>query len=461
MKSSVETLSPTRVKLTIEVPFDELGPSLDAAYKRFGRQVKVQGFRPGKVPARILDQRVGRGAILEEALQDAVTRCYAEAVRETELRVAGRPEIELSSFGDGEPLLFTATVDVRPEIELPAYDGLAVTVDEVGVTEADVDGQLGGLQDRFAVLQPAERAVQLGDYVQIDLRATKDGELIPGSEASGLSYEVGSDGLVPGLDRALVGLSAGEQKSFDAEIGYGELAGTEATFDVTVTAVKVKEVPPLDDDFAATASEFDTIGELRGEIRGRMERIRKLEQAEQARDRILDTLIGMVDVPLPEAMVAEEYDWRRSRMEQQLEQAGLTLAQFVAESGRAEEDIERELREAAEQSVKAQLLLDAIGVKEQLSVTEADLTDQVVRRAVRAGVRPDDLAKQLVDRGELSELMGEIVRGKALATIVSAAKVVDTAGNPVDLSELRDELSQGVDVAPTDEHEDHEGHDHS
>lgn len=439
MKASVETLGATRVKLSVEVPFEELRPSLDAAYKRFAQQVKVQGFRPGKVPSRILDQRVGRAAILEEAIQEAVPRFYADAVEEAQVPVAGRPDLELGPFADGAPLVFSATVDVRPEIDLPAYDGLRVTVDPAAVSDEDVDRQLDSLRDRFATLTGVDRAAQAGDFVQIDLSATRDGEPIPGSEASGLSYEVGSEGLVPGLDRALAGLAAGERKTFDAEIAYGELAGTLATFTVGVTAVKQKQVPELDDGFAVMASEFDTLAELRAGVRDRMERLRRIEQAGQARDRVLDALVGLVDVPLPESMVHEEVHWRQDRMEAQLAEIGLTAEDFLAQTGKSAEEVQQELEGAAREAVKAQLLLDAIARKEDLGVSDADLTDQVVRRALLSGVRPDDLADEMVRRGEIPELLAEVRRGNALSLVLRSATVVDSAGNPVDLSELPDD----------------------
>ncbi|HVE98773.1 MAG TPA: trigger factor, partial [Mycobacteriales bacterium] len=263
MKATLEPLGPTKVKLNVEVPFDELTPSLDSAYKRIARTVKVQGFRPGKVPPRILDQRVGRAAVLEEAIQEAIPQFYGAAVEEHKVAVVSRPEVELESFADGQPLVFTATVDVRPDIDLPAYDALPVTVDDVVVPDEEVDENLGKLQDRFALLSGVERPVEDGDFVSLDLIATVDGETVPGSEAAGLAYEVGSGNLVEGMDEALVGAAVDDTRTFDAEIGFGELTGRTATFAATVRSVKVKQVPALDDEFAQTASEFDTIAELR------------------------------------------------------------------------------------------------------------------------------------------------------------------------------------------------------
>ena len=467
MKATVEPLGPTRVKLNVEVPFEELTPAIDTAYKRIARQVKVQGFRPGKVPPRILDQRVGRGVVLEEALNDALPKLYRAAVDENEVAVVGTPEVDLTSFADGEPLTFTATVDVRPDVELPDYEGLPVTVDSVTVTDEEVDQQLASLRDRFSTLKTVERAAQDGDFVVIDIHATdSEGERIEGSEATGLSYEVGTDSLITGIDEAVVGASAGDLRKFQAEIQYGVHAGTTATFHVTVTSVKEKEGPALDDEFARTASEFETIAELRDDVRTRIERIRRLEQGVQARDRVLEVLLERVDVPLPESMVAAETEWRVQRMTQQVTEAGMDLDAFLAESGQSLEQLQADARSGAEQAVRAQLVLDAIGVKEELGVNEAELTDQVVRRAQRAGMSPDELAQRLVRQGQLPALMAEIVRGKALAMILENAVVTDASGERVDLSQLEDEgPSAAIDAALEDDedghdHDDHEGHDH-
>ncbi len=469
MKATLSEIGPTKVKLSVEVPFDELKPSLDEAYKRIGRSVKVQGFRPGKVPQRILDQRVGRAAVLEEAVQDAVPRFYAQAIDEHKVAVISRPEVELETFADGEPLVFTATVDIRPDIELPAYDALPVTVDDIVVPDDEIEENLAKLQDRFATLSGVERAVESGDFVSLDLIATVDGETVEGSEASGLAYEVGTGNLIEGLDEALIGAAADETRTFDAEIAFGEHQGKTATFSATVRSVKVKDVPPLDDDFAQTASEFDTIAELRDDVRTRLERIKRLEQGVQARDRALEVLLARADVPLPESLVESEVQWRMQRLHQQLASAGLDFDVWLEQTEQTAEGLDSEVRTSASEAVKSQLLLDAIGAKEEIGVTEGELMDQVVRRAQRAGIGADVLAQRLVEQGQLSGLMAEIVRGKSLALVLESAKITDASGNTVDLSALEDdgpsEPAPGVESAPVDpalfdEEHDHEGHDH-
>lgn len=449
MKSSVETLGPTQVKITVEVPFEDLRPAIDAAYRKIGSQVKVQGFRPGKVPRPILDQRVGRGYVLEEALNDALPQLYSEAVQETEIRAVGRPEVEIGAFSDGEPLVFSATVDVRPEVTVPDYEGLPVTVDDAEVTDETVEQQLGTLQDRFATLVVVDRAVEDGDYVSLDISATVDAELVEGSEATGLSYQVGSDTLLPDLDAVLVGTSTGESRSFDSELQWGELAGRTAAVEVTVQSVKVKQLPDLDDEFAKTASEFDTLDELKEDLRARLQRVERLQQGLQARDRALEALVERVDVPLPEAMVGAEMDWRHQRVEEDVRSAGMTLDQYLEAQGQSHDEFHDELRKGAEQAVKAQLVLDAIADKEEIGVSDADLSDQVVRQAQRSGSDPNQLAQQIVQSGQLGALVADVRRGKALALVTQNAKITDPAGRAIDLDALRGDL--GGATPPADE----------
>ena len=441
MKTAVETLSPTRVKLTVEVPFDELKPALDSAYKKIGQQVRVKGFRPGKVPPRVLDQYVGRGAVLEEAVNEALPRFYGDAVRENEVDILGHPEIEVTQFADGDQLVFTAEVDVRPEFELPAYEGLPVTVDDAEVTDAEVDEQLSNLRERFATLKGVERPAERGDYVSIDLAAAVDGQSVEDASATNLSYEVGSDSLVSGLDDAILGLSAGESKEFETQLRAGEHGGSSATATVTVRSIKAKEVPDLDDDFAQTASEFDTIAELRDDVRERLGRIRRLQQGVEARDRVLDVLLERVDLPLPEHVLGDEVGYRKRSMDSQLAQAGLSKQQYAEMEGKSVEELDAEIEDGAKQAIRAQFVLDAIARKEELSVTEGELTDQIVRRAQQSGMRADEYAQQVVNSGSLGSLMAEVLRGKALALVLEHAKITDGSGREIDLDSLTEQLA--------------------
>lgn len=445
MKSAVESLSPTRVRLTVEVPFDELKPSVDAAYKKVAGQVRIRGFRPGKVPPRILDQHVGRGAILQEAVQAVLPELYGQAVQDNGVDVLGHPDLQVTGFADGDQLAFTAEVDVRPQLDLPDYEGLPVTVDDATVTEERVEEQLGQLRDRFAVLTAAERPAATGDYVMIDLKAAVDGEDVADAAATGLSYEVGSAGLVPGLDEALEGLAEGESRTFATALRAGEHAGREAEVTVTVHSVKAKELPPLDDDFAQTASEFDTIEELRADIRGRLERMSRLEQAVQARDRVLQVLLERVEVPIPEHVLGDELAWRRQALDRQLAQAGLRREDYLASLGKTEEDLDAETEQAAREAIRAQFVLDAIAAKEEFSVTETDLSERIVMRAQQAGVPPEQMLQQIVQSGQVPMLAGEVLRTKALATLLEHAKITDESGNEVDLDSLE---VDGADAEP-------------
>ncbi len=445
MQSAVETLSPTRVRLTVEVPFEELKPELDKAYKTIGAQVKVQGFRPGKVPPRILDQRVGRGVVLEEAVQEALPRLYSEAVSEAGVAPIGRPEVDVTKLDDGKELTFTAEVDVRPDFDLPAYDSLTVTVADAVVTDEDVTTQVDELRERFAKLSPVERAAAEGDFVTLDLAATVDGAEVPGGTATGLSYQVGSGDLLDGLDEAVTGKSAGEAGTFTTTLVAGEFEGQNAEVAVTVRAVNERELPAADDAWAETTG-FATFAELEADVRSRLERMKKLEQGVEARDKVLEALLATVDVPLPDSIVETEIEWRKQSTTQQLAQAGMTLDQYLEAEGKGEEEFEEEVREGATTAVKAQLVLDAVADAEELGVSDAELTDQVVRRAQRAGVSPDQYAQSVVQSGQLQGLVQEVRRGKALATVMESATITDASGNAVDLEELRDDMGPADDT---------------
>ncbi|HET7405850.1 MAG TPA: trigger factor [Mycobacteriales bacterium] len=436
MKSAVETLGPTRVRLTVEVPFDDLRPSVDAAYKKVAQQVRIRGFRPGKVPPRILDQQVGRGTILQEAIQEALPQLYGQAIRDNEVQVLGHPELEVTEFNDGDELKFTAEVDVRPELELPDYEGLPVTVDDAVVGDEEVNEQVDGLRERFAVLTGVQRPVETGDYVMIDIKSSADGEEIDAASATGLSYEVGSNYLAPGLDEALVGLSEGESKTFTTSLAAGPRAGDDIDMTVTVRSVKAKELPELDDDFAQTASEFDTLAELRDDVRQRLERVHRLQQGLQARDRVLEVLLERVEVPVPEHVLGDEVAWRKQSMQRQLEQAGLTEEAYAEAEGKSVEDIEKEIDDNARQAIKAQFVLDAIAAKEEFGVTETDLTEQIMQRSRQSGVTPEQLVGQIMQSGQLGALAGEVLRTKALALILEHAKITDESGNEIDLEAL-------------------------
>lgn len=458
MKSSVETLSPTRVKLAVEVPFEELKSSLDEAYKAIAAQVRVPGFRPGKVPARIIDQRVGRAAVLEEAINKALPKAYTEAVKETGVKALGQPEIEVTELEDNNHIAFTAEVDVRPEITVPAYDGLAVTVDDAVVGDDEVDEQFEALRARFGTLKGVERPVQNGDFVSVDLVATVDGEEVEGGSAQGLSYEVGSGNLIEGLDDAIVGKNAGDKAEFTSTLSYGEHAGSEAAITVTVNSVKERELPEVDDEFAQLASEFDTVEELRADLRTRLDRIKALGQGSEARDKVLELLVAQTEVPLPESAVQAEIDWREHDVVHQLGHDDAAFERYLESEGKTKDEFTAELREIAEKSVKTQFILDSIADAEAVSVSDAELTEYIVRQAQRYGMQPQEFADQIVQAGNIAALVADVRRNKALATVLESASVTDQSGNKVDLSELATPEGQAA-LAELDDAVDEHGDD--
>ena len=449
MKTDVEELSPTRVKLIIEVPFEELKPSLDKAYRDVGRQARIPGFRPGHVPPRIIDQRLGRGVVLEQAVNDAVPKLYDKALEDNDVLALGQPDLEITRLDDGQQLAFTAEVDVRPRFELPDLASVAVTVENAEVTPDEVEEYLGGLRERFASLKGVDRPAADGDYVSIDLSASVDGKLVEDAQASGLSYQVGSGTLLDGLDEALTGMSAGDADTFTAELAGGERAGQQAEVAVTVHSVKVKELPELDDEFAQSASEYDTLGEFRAGTRARLEAVKRLTQVSEARERALDAVLARLDVPLPERLVAAETERRERSLDEQLEGSGTARDSFLEARGMTADELAAEIAADARRSVKAGFVLDELARQEEIGVAQNDLNSYIVEQAYRLGVQPDRLAKEIVDRGQLGVAAGEIRRAKALSLLAERVPVSDSAGRPVDIKALTEEAgAQAGDAGP-------------
>ena len=451
MKSAVETLSPTRAKLTVEVPFEELKPSLDAAYKKIAQQINVPGFRKGKVPPMVIDRQVGRAAVLDEAINNALPQLYVQALQEAALQPLAQPEIEITKFEDNETLEFSAEVDVRPEITLPEYDGLEVTVDDVAVTDEDVEEQVKNLRERFATLNEVEREAADGDFVVIDLKASKDGEVVEGAEVSGMSYQIGRGGMLEGLDEALAGMKAGDEKTFSSQLVGGDALGEDVDVEVKVSAVKEQELPELDDDFAQTASEFDTVAELTEDVRTRLQRGKRLEQAAAARDAVLEKVLDLVEIPLPDAVVDSELQARRENIEQQLMYAGMTMEQYLESEGQTAEEFETDLAQRVRDAVAAQFILDEVAKKEEIGVEQQELSEHLFRRAQQSGQDPNEFAKHMVEHNHIPEMVSEVVRGKALATIVESAKVTDESGNHVELKNLQPDGSIAEPSAETGE----------
>jgi trigger factor len=437
VKSAVETLSPTRAKLTVEVPFEELKPSLDAAYKKIAQQINVPGFRKGKVPPMVIDRQIGRGPVLDEAINAALPKLYVQALQDNDIEPIAQPEIDITKFEDNESLEFTVEVDVRPEIILPELDGIEVSVDDVTVTDEDVDTQVQTLRERFATLNEVDRAAADGDFVVIDLKATRDGELVEGAEVTEMSYQIGGGGMLDGLDEALTGMAAGDEKTFASNLAGGDQMGLDVEVEAKVSAVKEQELPELDDDFAQTASEFDTVEELVADVRTRLERGKRLEQAAAARDAVLEKILDLVEIPLPDGVVDAELKTRRENVMQQLAYAGMTLEQYLETEGQTVDEFESDLEERTRDAIAAQFVLDEVAKKEQIGVEQQELSEHLFRRAQQSGQDPNEFAKHMVEHNHIPEMVSEVVRGKALATVVEGAKVIDESGNHVELKNLR------------------------
>ena len=427
VKSDVETLTPTRVKLTVEVPFEELQPSMDEAYARIAKSVTVPGFRKGKVPARIIEQRFGREAVLEEAVNDALPKAYEKALEEHQLVPLSRPEVNVDELKDGESLTFSAELDIRPEFDLPAYDTLTVTVANAEATDADIDEQLDHLRSRFATLKDVDRAAADGDVLLVDISgATAEGDAIEDLSGSALSYELGTDGMLPGFDEAVRGAAKDETRTFEFTPQNGDWAGVPLTVTAVVTGVRERELPTLDDEFAQLASEFDTVAELRDDMRTRLMRMKRLEQGAEARNNVLEVLVGSVDIPLPENLIAAEVE-----------------AHFEDGHDSGEEH-RQEVEENTRQGLKSQFILDKIAETEEITVGETELSAWLIQQAPRYGMSPDAFAKALVEAGQVPMAMQDIRRAKALALVLEGAKVVDADGNAVDLAALDADMNAAI-----------------
>jgi trigger factor len=449
VKSAVETLGPTRAKLTVEVPFEELQPSLDKAYRTIAQQINVPGFRRGKVPPLVIDRQVGRGAVLEQAVNEVVPQKYVEALQSHDLQPLAQPDIEVTRMEDHEAIEFTAEVDVRPEITLPEWRGLEAEVEDTSVTDDEVDEQVQALRERFGTLVDVDRPAGDGDFVTIDLVATRDGEPVEGAEVGGMSYRVGRGGMLEGLDEALVGMSAGDDKTFSSQLVGGDLVGEDVDVQVRVSRVQEQQLPAYDDEFAQLASEFDTAEELAADVRSRLGNGKRLEQAAAARDAVLERLLERIEVPLPETVVADELTERRRNIEEQLAYAGVTLEKYLEDEGQTQEEFEADLERRVRDSVAAQFVLDAVAKDLELGVDQQELTEHMVRRAQQSGEDPQEFANHMFEHNHIPELVAEIRRGKALAEIVENATVTDGAGNVVDLRNLRPDGTLGEPGEPS------------
>jgi trigger factor len=428
VKSSVEVLSPTRVRLDVEVAYSELESHVANAYKKVAAQVNIPGFRKGKIPAAMIDQRVGRGAVIDEAINSALPEFYGQAAREHKVAVIGRPEVDVKEFVDNDKLVFAVEVDVRPEVVLPDFSKITIEVDDVKVEDSDVDEQIESLRTRFGTLTSVEREVKMGDFATLDMTAFIDGAEVDGGQANDISYEVGSDKMIPGLDEVLIGMKAGDVKQFETEL-VGQQEGEKGEVKATVKAVKERELPPVDDAFAKLASEFDTLAELKADFVVRLERVKKMEQGAQARDRLVEKLLADNEIPVPDNLVE------------------LEVNDHLEGEGRMEDAEHRaEVDGQVRSSLKSDFLLDAIVQAEDVQISEIELTEYLVRTSQRYGMAPQQFAEELQKAGQIQQLVAEVTRAKALASVLGRITVKDASGNVIDLEELAPKAANPADV---------------
>jgi len=445
VKSTVEKLSPTRVRINVEVPFTELEPEFDKAFKQLASQVRLPGFRPGKAPRKLLEARFGREAMLDQVVSDALPGRYSEAVTTSDLRPIGQPDIEVTKKEYGEDLEFTAEVDIRPELELPDFDALKLTVDAIEVGDDEVDTELQNLRARFGTLTGVDRAAEDGDFVSIDLSATIDGEDLADAKTEGLSHEIGSGQLIEGLDEAIIGLKEGETRVFTTKLAAGTHAGEDAEVTVTVKSVKKRELPEPDDEFAQLASEFDTIDELKNSLTEQLRTRKRVEQAELIRDKVLETLLEQVDVPLPENVVQGQVDEALHNAIHGLDHDEARFAEALEAQGSSREQFDTENRTNAEKAVSIQLLVDAIADKLDIQVGQHDITQRLMLMSQQYGMEPQQLLAALQENNQLAALFADVRRGLAVAQVVEGATITDSNGEVVDTTEF---FARGGDETP-------------
>ncbi len=425
MKTTVETVDETTVKLTVEVEPERIRAAFNEAAQHIAKDIQLPGFRKGKVPRKLLEARIGKDAIKAHAVEDSLGEFYVEAIREHEISPVTQPEIDLDTFDEADGAKFTATVEVVPTFEVPEHEGISVTFPEWDVSDDDVNERLQELRERFAEVDVVERAAKRGDYVTLDLKLEVDGTELEDAAVEDAMYEVGSGGVTPKLDEELEGVVGSSDLTYTDTLpeDYPEHGGKEATFHVTVKDVREKTLPALDDDFAMTASEFDTIDELRKDIRDSLLRRNIMTAQTELRNRIMEAYLALVDVPLPKKMVENDIEHRVGQVEQQAEQIGMEADDLLQMQGMTMEEYRNQVSLQSEQTVKAQLVLDGLAKKLEVEVTEDDLNAEVMRHARARNADPQALARQIVQQGTLGILAGDVARRKAIDTVVAAAQV--------------------------------------
>jgi trigger factor len=423
MKIDIERLSETAVKLSVHLDYVDFEPAIKQAYRAVAEKINIKGFRKGKVPEQVIDNQVGRAYVVQEALNDAVSTAYEKAVRDNELKPVGQPDVEVTELEDRSHISFTAEVEVRPDFEVPEYSSVKVEVDAVVVDDDAVNEQLESLQKRFSNYTAVDRAAADGDVLLVDIAGMYEGEAVADLTANALSYELGTDGILPGFDDAVLGALKDDVRTFEFTPEAGDYEGKSVSIAVTVKNVRERSLPTLNDEFAQLASEFDTLEELRADLADKVMRMKRIEQGYQARDRIQDVLLSMIDVPLPEKFLNRDID-----------------EHFKDNHG--DEAHRQEYIDGQRRSLKAQFILDKIAENEKLSVSEAELSTWLMQQAPRYGMTPQEFADALVQSGGVQMALADVRRVKALEVVLQSANVVDSNGDVVDLSELDELMAQ-------------------
>ncbi|WP_016996482.1 trigger factor [Kocuria atrinae] len=426
MKSAVEKLNPTEAKITVEIPYADLKPFVAETYKQLADQIQIPGFRKGKVPSKLIDQRVGFDFVIENALNEGLNDFYQQALAENELTPLSQPQVEVLAKPESDNREADTKVEInvaiRPEIELPDYKGLKVEVEAREASAEDEQKALDELRARFGTLKSVDRPAAEGDHVTLDLQALVDGEEV--DAANDLSYEVGSGTMLEGMDEAVTGLSADEDATFETKLAGGEHSGADATVKVKVTAVKERELPEADDEFAQLASEFDTIDELKEDLKKQAAESAVVEQGIEARDKVLDKLIELIEVPVPEKVIEDQLAQHFDSPE----------AQASAEPDHDTEEHRAEVRANAETAFRNEIILDAVAEAEEVGVEQSELIDYIINMSQQYGMDPNQFAQMLDGSGQAGMMVGEVRRRKALAKVLEYATVTDSKGNEVDLS---------------------------
>ena len=437
MPSTVEQLSPSRVKLTVEIPFADLKPHLDKAYSEIAKSVTIPGFRKGKVPSMVIDQRFGRGAVLQEAINAALPAAFEAAVVEAKLVPLGEPDVEVTRLEDGEVIEFTAELDIRPEFEVADFTQLEATVAPMRSVDEEVADRLKLLQQRFATTTEVDRPAAEGDQITISLVGSRDGESLPDATADDVAYIIGSGGMIEGLDAAVTGLAAGASAEFASTLVGGPLEGEPADITVTVGKVSEQKLPEIDNEFASMISEFDTVEEMKADLAKGVEQMLAAEQVASGRDKVLEALVEATEFEVPERVIAAEVAARKEQITEQLQRAGLTLDRYLEqadETANTPEEFWAEVETSTLRGLKAQLILDKVADDAEVGVEQADLSDLLLRKASQNGSTPEQEAQHMMEHNHVSAWMQEIRRNKAMSLIVGKAKVVDTDGKPVDIA---------------------------